>query len=200
MQLPEDWRAFIESLNSSEVEYLVVGAVALAYHGRPRYTGDLDILVSNTPENAQRLEAVLASFGFGPPGLKAADFVDSYRVIQLGRPPNRIDLLTSITGVPFDEAWAGRVEREIAGVRVHRATGADPEQEIHGALPGLRRSGSARGRRIIPGRPATQQAARRRVYGSQHKPLRPGSAPVRLWDFAVRNRTHPRSSVALILP
>ncbi|HUY15089.1 MAG TPA: hypothetical protein VMX16_15900 [Terriglobia bacterium] len=118
MQLPEDWRAFIESLNSSEVEYLVVGAVALAYHGFPRYTGDLDILVHNTPENARRLEAALALFGFGSLGLKAADFVDSYRVIQLGTPPNRIDLLTSITGVPFGEAWAGRVEGELAGIQV----------------------------------------------------------------------------------
>jgi len=118
MPLPEDWRAFIESLNSSRVEYLVVGAVALAYHGFPRYTGDLDILVHNTRENAQRLQAVLASFGFGSLGLKAADFLGSYQVIQLGMPPNRIDLLTSITGVSFDEAWAGRVEGEFAGIRV----------------------------------------------------------------------------------
>jgi len=117
-QLPEDWRAFIESLNSNEVEYLVVGAVALAYHGWPRYTDDLDILVRNTPENALHLETVLASFGFDSLGLKAADFVDSYRVIQLGMPPNRIDLLTSITGVPFDEAWAGRVEEELSGILV----------------------------------------------------------------------------------
>ena len=79
MPLPEDWRAFIESLNSSRVEYLVVGAVALAYHGFPRYTGDLDILVHNTSENAQRLEGVLASFGFGSLGLKAADFVGSIK-------------------------------------------------------------------------------------------------------------------------
>ena len=61
---------------------------------------------------------MLASFGFGSLGLKAADFVGSYRVIQLGMPPNRIDLLTSITGVSFDEAWAGRVEGEFAGIRV----------------------------------------------------------------------------------
>ncbi|HUI42129.1 MAG TPA: hypothetical protein VL523_09180 [Terriglobia bacterium] len=119
MQIPEDWRAFIESLNSSEVEYLIVGAVALAYHGFPRYTGDLDILVHNTAENAQRLEGVLASFGFGSLGLKAADFVDSYRVIQLGMAPNRIDLLTSITGVTFDEAWTGRVEGELGGLRAN---------------------------------------------------------------------------------
>ncbi len=119
MQLPEDWRAFIESLNSNEVEYLIVGAVALAYHGFPRYTGDLDILVRSSPENARRLEAVLVRFGFGDLGLRAEDFADSYKVIQLGVPPNRVDLLTSITGVSFDEAWTGRAEGELGGVRAN---------------------------------------------------------------------------------
>ncbi len=119
MPLPEDWRAFIESLNSNGVEYVIVGAVALAHHGFPRYTGDLDILIRNSPENANRLEAALDRFGFGGLGLKAADFVDSYRVIQLGAPPNRIDLLTSITGVSFEEAWTGKVEAEIGGTRVN---------------------------------------------------------------------------------
>ncbi|MGO8814656.1 MAG: nucleotidyltransferase [Terriglobia bacterium] len=118
MPLPEDWRAFIESLNSSGVDYLVVGAVALAHHGFPRYTGDLDVLVGNSPDNAQRLESALAEFGFASLGLKAADFVDSYRVVQLGVPPGRIDLLTSITGVTFDEAWAGRVEVVLGKTRV----------------------------------------------------------------------------------
>ena len=118
MQLPEDWRAFIESLNSNGVEYLVVGAIALAYHGVPRYTGDLDVLIRNTPENAGRVEAALASFGFASLGLKAADFVGSYSVIQLGRPPIRIDLLTSISGVSFDEAWGGSVEGDLAGMTV----------------------------------------------------------------------------------
>ena len=118
MPLPKDWRAFIESLNSSEVEYLIVGAVALAHHGFPRLTGDLDILVHNTPENAQRLERVLHSFGFGELGLRADDFVGAYQVIQLGVAPNRIDLLTSITGVSFDEAWRGRSVAELDGVTV----------------------------------------------------------------------------------
>jgi hypothetical protein len=118
MPLPEDWRAFIESLNSNGVEYVIVGAVALAYHGFPRYTGDLDVLVHNTDENTKRLESALAAFGLASLGLKAADFADSYRVIQLGVPPNRIDLLTSITGVPFDEAWADRVEADMEGTRV----------------------------------------------------------------------------------
>jgi len=103
MPLPEDWRAFIESLNSNGVEYVIVGAVALAYHGFPRYTGDLDVLVRNTPANTKRLESTLAAFGFASLGLKAADFADSYRVIQLGVPPNRINLLISITGVRY---WA----------------------------------------------------------------------------------------------
>jgi hypothetical protein len=119
MPLPKDWRAFIESLNSGGVEYLVVGAVALAHHCFPRYTGDLDILIRNSPENAQRLERVLQGFGFGDPGLTAADFVDSYQVVQLGFPPNRIDLLTSITGVPFDDAWMGRIVAELDGMPVN---------------------------------------------------------------------------------
>jgi hypothetical protein len=118
MPLPEDWHAFIESLNSNGVEYVIVGAVALAYHGFPRSTGDLDVLVGNSPENTKRLESALAAFGLASVGLKAADFTDSYRVIQLGLPPNRIDLLTSITGVPFDEAWADRVETDMDGTRV----------------------------------------------------------------------------------
>jgi hypothetical protein len=105
MPLPENWRAFIESLNSHGVEYVVVGAVALAHHGHPRYTDDLDVLVRNSPEHVQRLQKALEAFGLGSLGLKAADFSDSYRVIQLGVAPNRIDLLTSLTGVTFDEAW-----------------------------------------------------------------------------------------------
>lgn len=119
MQLPKDWHAFIESLNSNGVEYLVVGAVALAYHGIPRYTGDLDIFVRNSPENAQRLEAVLNGFGFSSLGLSAADFVDSYQVVQLGVAPSRIDLLTSLTGITFDGAWGSRVEVEFEDLRTN---------------------------------------------------------------------------------
>ena len=119
MALPEDWRAFIESLNLNGVEYLVVGAVALAHHGFPRYTGDLDVLVRNSPENSTKLESALADFGFASLGVKAADFVDPYRVIQLGVPPARIDLLTSITGVTFDEAWSSRVEATLGETLVN---------------------------------------------------------------------------------
>ena len=119
MPLPTDWRAFITSLNSSGVEYLIVGAVALAHHGFPRYTGDLDILIHNTRENAQRLEVAVRDFGISELGLKESDFVESYRVIQLGVAPNRIDLLTSLTGVSFEEAWAERAEAELEGMPVY---------------------------------------------------------------------------------
>lgn len=119
MPTPADWRAFIELLNSNKVEYLIVGAVALAHHGRPRYTGDLDVLIRNSPDNAQRVESALAGFGFAGIGLKASDFLHPYQVIQLGVVPNRIDLLTSISGVTFDEAWTEREEGDLGGTRAN---------------------------------------------------------------------------------
>jgi hypothetical protein len=88
---------------------VVVGGHALAYHGRPRYTKDLDVFVEPTPENAARVLAALEGFGFGGLGLTASDFDKPGKIVQLGVAPNRIDLLTSIDGVLFDEAWGGRV-------------------------------------------------------------------------------------------
>jgi hypothetical protein len=105
MPLNKDLREFIELLNLNEVEYLVVGAFAVAFHGFPRYTGDLDLLVRPTGENADRVLRTLSQFGFGNAGIKAADFQSPGMVIQLGVQPNRIDLLTAISGVGFDEAW-----------------------------------------------------------------------------------------------
>jgi len=98
-----------------------VGAVALAYHGFPRFTGDLDILIRSSPQNAERVKYALKAFGFESSGLSAADLSEDYKVIQLGIAPTRIDLLTSITGVPFDEAWGDRVQAELEGVRVNFA-------------------------------------------------------------------------------
>ena len=116
MPLPKDFREFVEFLNCNEVDYLIVGAFALAFHGLPRYTGDIDILVRPSPANAERLLRAVAAFGFASLGLSGSDFTALGRVIQLGVPPNRIDLLTSISGVEFDEAWEGRVRTEIDGV------------------------------------------------------------------------------------
>ena len=102
MALSKDWREFLELLNSRSVDYVIVGAQSLAFHGRPRYTGDLDILVRPTRDNAQQLLEVLNQFGFAQAGFKEPDFVEPEQMIQLGRAPSRIDLLTSISGVHTD--------------------------------------------------------------------------------------------------
>ena len=118
MPLPSGLREFIELLNSHRVDYLIAGGYALAFHGHPRYTGDIDILVRASPENAGRLEQVISAFGFADTGLGAKDFLGPDQIVQLGQPPNRVDLLTSITGVGFDEAWANRVSAKLEGLPV----------------------------------------------------------------------------------
>lgn len=109
MTLQRDLREFIGLLNSLGVEYLVVGGHAVAYHGHPRFTGDIDFLVRPSAENARRIVAVLDRFGFADLGLTEDDFVRRGSIVQLGRPPNRIDLLTSISGVDFEDAWIASV-------------------------------------------------------------------------------------------
>ena len=104
MGLSKDWREFLESLNSRGVDYVIVGAHSLAVHGRPRYTGDLDILVRSRRENARILVDLLNQFGFGQSGFEEFDFLKPEQLIHLGRAPTRIDLLTSISGVSSDEA------------------------------------------------------------------------------------------------
>ncbi len=107
-QLQSDLSEFIALLNSNGVEYLVVGGHAVAFHGHPRLTGDTDFFIRPTRENGARLLRVLDAFGFGDLPLNAEDFTTSGRVVQLGRPPNRIDLLTTISGVEFSDAWDSR--------------------------------------------------------------------------------------------
>lgn len=107
-KLQSDLSEFVGLLNSRKVEYLVVGGHAVAFHGYPRLTGDIDFFVRATRENGERILRVFGDFGFGDLGLDLSDFATPGRVIQLGRPPNRIDLLTSISGVDFDEAWSTR--------------------------------------------------------------------------------------------
>jgi hypothetical protein len=109
MKLQKDLREFIELLNSHDVRYLIVGGHAVAYHGYPRTTGDIDFFVEVSEANASKLERVLARFGFGSLGLTAKDFLEPGTIVQLGYPPNRIDLVTSISGVAFADAWERRV-------------------------------------------------------------------------------------------
>jgi len=118
MRLNKDSKEFIELLNSRRVDYVIVGAHSLAFHGRPRYTGDLDILVRPSDDNATKLVGLLNEFGFAEASFKQADFTGTGQVIQLGRPPNRIDLLTSLTGVATDEAFASKIATEIDGTPI----------------------------------------------------------------------------------
>ena len=118
MRLSNDLREFLELLNCRGVDYVIVGAHSLAFHGRPRYTGDLEILVRATTENAGKLVALLNQFGFVDSGFKESDFTEPEQMIQLGRLPNRIDLLTSIGGVKTDEAFASRVAAKLDGIPV----------------------------------------------------------------------------------
>jgi hypothetical protein len=116
----DDFRDFLAALNAAEVRFLVVGAHALAAHGVPRVTGDLDVWVEPTPANARRVWTALGEFGAPLPSLGAreADFATPDVVVQIGLPPFRIDVMTSISGVAFDSAWASRVAGRLFEVDV----------------------------------------------------------------------------------
>ena len=106
----QDFKEFVELLIKHEVNYLIVGGYAVGIHGYPRYTGDLDIWLHNTPENAEKILKAVNEFGFSSYGLTTADFTKPENIIQLGYPPLRIDLLTHIDGVSFDECFPNRKE------------------------------------------------------------------------------------------
>ena len=113
-----DFAEMLSALAAERVEYLVVGAYAVAGHGLPRATGDIDLWVRPTPENADRLWQALVRFGAPRSRLSPASFIEPDVVYQIGLPPNRIDLLTSADGVDFAEAWRDRVTTAVAGVSI----------------------------------------------------------------------------------
>ncbi len=119
MVLTQDFREFFQSLNDHSVRYLVIGGYAVAFHGHPRYTQDIDVWIGADEENAQKLIAALQDFGFGSLALSAADFLNPDEIVQLGYPPNRIDLFSAIKGVDFDACYASKVSVEIEGTTVH---------------------------------------------------------------------------------
>jgi predicted nucleotidyltransferase len=118
MKLHQDIHEFIELCLSRKVEFLLVGGYALAFHGAPRFTEDIDLMVLVSPENADKLYSVLADFGFGEVGIIRDDFLHADQVIQLGRAPNRIDILTGISGVTWKEAWASRIQVNLDGIEI----------------------------------------------------------------------------------
>lgn len=118
MQIAPDFREFIGLLNANKVKYLIVGGYAVAFHGYPRYTKDLDVWLMVSEENAVQVMKSLEQFGFGQAGLKKKDFLSAGEFIQLGYPPLRIDLLTSCDGVTFEECYNKRIEMKTDGLTI----------------------------------------------------------------------------------
>ena|SRR5215204_4094678 len=115
----QDFREFIELLIKNKAEYLIVGGYAVGIHGHPRYTGDLDIWLNPTSENAEKILSSVNEFGFASFKLSKEDFTKPGNVIQLGYPPLRIDLLTEIDGVTFTECFENRKEVIIESIKVN---------------------------------------------------------------------------------
>ena len=119
MEVQQDFKDLLALFNAHKVDYIIVGAHALAFHGAPRYTGDMDILVRPDSENAQRILSALKDFGFGSLGLTIDDFTSLDKVVQLGVAPVRVDIVTSITGVSWEDAAAARVAGTYGGLEVY---------------------------------------------------------------------------------
>ncbi len=117
--LNQDFKEFIQSLNDNHVRYLVIGGYAVALHGHPRYTKDIDIWIEMSHDNAANMVKALEQFGFGSLGLQAADFLAPDQIIQLGYPPNRIDLITTPPGIDFETCYVSRVQIVMDDVTVN---------------------------------------------------------------------------------
>ena len=116
MKVQQDFKELLALLNEHKVEYVIVGGYALAFHGAPRYTGDMDIFVKNHKQNAKRILAALKDFGFGSLELSIDDFEQPNMVIQLGITPVRIDIITSLTGVTWEQVYSNRVKGKYGDV------------------------------------------------------------------------------------
>jgi hypothetical protein len=116
--LNQDFKEFIQLLNDNQVKYLVIGGYAVAVHGHPRYTKDIDIWIEISEENAQKLVIALTQFGFESLGLTSDDFQTPYQIIQLGYPPNRIDLITNPDGIDSQTCYDSKIEVTLNDVPV----------------------------------------------------------------------------------
>jgi len=119
MALNQDFKEFIQSLNDNGVRYLVVGGYAVAFHGYPRYTKDIDIWIEMTEDNASNILKALDQFGFGSLGVKESDFIVPDQMLQLGYPPERIDILTTLPGVEFSDCYPSRSVETVDGISVN---------------------------------------------------------------------------------
>ena len=113
-----DFIDLLRAFGDADVRFMIVGAYALAVHGRPRATGDLDVWIDATPQNAPRVMQALAAFGAPVVEITEADFARTGVVYQIGLPPGRIDILTELTGLTFEEAWRDRIRRPFGELEV----------------------------------------------------------------------------------
>ena len=118
MILAKDFEDFIRLLNKHLVEYMIVGGYALGFHGAPRYTGDIDIWINLSDQNADKLLRVIEEFGFASLGFEKIDFLKQGYISQIGQPPLRIDILNSIDGVNFAEAEKNKQVIDLDGLPV----------------------------------------------------------------------------------
>ncbi len=119
IQLPPDFKEFLQLLNAHDVQYLLIGGYAVGYYGYPRPTGDMDIWIAVHPHNAAKIVAVLQEFGFTVPELSPDLFLQEKQIIRLGVPPLRLEILTTIDGVTFNECYSQRTQDTIDGVAVN---------------------------------------------------------------------------------
>lgn len=117
--LPPDFKEFLKLLKENEVEYLLIGGYAIGYHGYPRATNDLDVWVAIDPNNAQKIVTALQQFGFQTPDLTDKLFLQEKSIVRMGVPPMRIEILTTISGVDFEDCFQARVETILDGVEVN---------------------------------------------------------------------------------
>jgi len=118
MTLAQDFEDFIKLLNKHQVDYMIVGGYALAFHGKPRHTGDLDIWINISEENAERLILAIKEFGLASLGLTKTDFMQEGYVTQIGYPPLRIDILNTIDGIKFEDAYQNKLIVYVDGIQV----------------------------------------------------------------------------------
>jgi predicted nucleotidyltransferase len=117
--LPQDFKEFLRLLTDRKIRYLLIGGYAVGYHGYPRATNDLDIWLAIDPATANQMVQVLKQFGFDTPQLSAKLFLQENNIVRMGNPPIRIEILTAISGVNFDECFDQRIVDEIDGVQVN---------------------------------------------------------------------------------
>jgi len=119
IHLPPDFKEFLQLLNDHEVRYLLIGGYAVGYHGYPRATIDMDIWIEIHPKNAKKIVRVLKEFGFDSPELEPELFLEQDKIVRMGNPPLRLELLTTISGVEFDACYQNRIILDFEDIQIN---------------------------------------------------------------------------------